>query len=261
MSTGIGVGIAGQVYDLKPGVPGGGGGGGFSNKYAMNFIPASSQALVGSSTPLLGTGGTGAWTVSVWIYLNNIPGVNRRILDINYNGSERFQLFYKSSTNALNVAGAWTDNSPFVVSATTWYNVIYSYDGNPSTAANARFVINGTNIDTKSNAIWNQTDITGSTSIGANNASGTPGGFWDGYIDEVSIFDKYLTNADCIELFNSGTPTDLSASSMASNLQHWWRMGDPTGTSLYPTIPDAKGSINMTMTNMVNTNIQSVIVP
>ena len=258
MSTGIGVGIAGQVFDLKPGVPGGGGAG-FSNKYAMNFIPASNQSLIGSATPLLGAGGTGAWTVSVWFYLNNMPGINRRIIDIGHLGSERFQLFYKASSNELSVSGAWTDSTNFVFSATTWYNVLYGYDGNAGTSLNARFIVNGSNLNTKSNATWNQTAADGNTTIGANNA-GT-GGFWDGYIDEVSIFDKYLSEAEAIELYNSGTPTDLSASSMAANLQHWWRMADPTGPALYPTIPDAKGSINMTMTNMVDTNIQTVIVP
>tara|TARA_R100000808_G_scaffold23247_1_gene51380 strand:- start:575 stop:1354 length:780 start_codon:yes stop_codon:yes gene_type:complete len=259
MGTGIGVGIAGQVYDLKPGVPGGGPPAAFSNKYAMNFIPASSQALTGSATPLLGTGGTGAWSVSVWIYMNSIPGINRRILDINYGGSERFQLFYKSSTNAINVSGAWTDNDPTTFLATTWYNIIYMYDGVPSTSNNARFAVNGTNYNAKSNAVWNQTDVAGTTTIGANN-SGT-GGFWDGYIDEVSIYNKYLSDAECVELYNGGTPTDLSSASFSANLQHWWRMGDPNGTSYYPTIPDAQGSINMTMQNMVAANIQTTIVP
>ena len=255
MSTGIGVGIAGQVYDLKPGVPGGGGPTPFSNLYSTNFIPASNQFLQLSSTPLLGTSGTGAWTVSVWIYMNNIPTTNRRICDINSGGSstpaDRFVLFYKASTNLLNVSGAWTDNSAFPIAATTWYNVIYSYDGNAATAANARFVINGTNIDTKSNATWNQNNITGTSFIGKN----AVGGYWDGVLDEFSIWDKYLTDAECIELYNSGTPTDLTASSMTGNLQHWWRMGDPTGPATYPTIVDAKGSINATMTAMTSANI------
>ena len=81
------------------------------------------------------------------------------------------------------------------------------------------------------------------------------GGYWDGVLDEFSIWDKYLTDAECIELYNSGTPTDLTASSMTGNLQHWWRMGDPTGPATYPTIVDAKGSINATMTAMTSANI------
>ena len=52
-----------------------------------------------------------------------------------------------------------------------------------------------------------------------------------------------------------GTPNDLSTLSMAANLQHWWRMGDPTGTASYPTIVDQTGGITMTMTNMDSSNI------
>jgi len=261
MSTGIGIGIAGQVYDLKPGVPGGGGAD-FTNKYAMNFIPASNQELLASATPLLGTAGTGAWTVSVWIYMNSIPSINRRIMDINSGGTsspnDRFQLFYNASTNKLNISGAWTDNDPTVLAATTWYNVIYRYNGIPSTGNNAGFVINGTLINNKSNAVWNG-NTTGTTRIGRNSGGGT----WDGYLDEISIYDKYLTDAECIELYNSGNPTDLQSASFVANLTDWWRMGDPTGTGLYPTIPNSRplGSIELTMTNMTSANIQSVIVP
>ena len=259
MGTGIGVGIAGQVYDLKPGgstpPPS------YSNLYAMQFVPASSQSLVGSATPLLGTSGTGAWSISIWFYLENLPSISRNIIDINQGGSERFQMFFKNN-DEINVSGAWTHSVPkasFAFAADQWYNVIYMYDGNAATPSNVRFALNGSNYFQASNKTWNQTDQTGSTTIGANN--GGTSRFWDGYIDEVSIYDKYLTDAECVELYNGGTPTDLSAASFSANLQHWWRMGDPTGTGLYPTIPDAQGSINMTMTNMVASNIQTTYVP
>ena len=46
---------------------------------------------------------------------------------------------------------------------------------------------------------------------------------WSGNLDEVSFWNKGLSAAECITLYNSGCPTDLKAS---SGLVSWWRMGD-----------------------------------
>jgi hypothetical protein len=54
-----------------------------------------------------------------------------------------------------------------------------------------------------------------------------PSGAWmNGYIDEVSVWDTALSSTAVSDLYNSGTPTDLTGS---SNLVAWWRMGDYSG--------------------------------
>ena len=47
-----------------------------------------------------------------------------------------------------------------------------------------------------------------------------------GRLDEVSIWSKALTDADVTDIYNSGTPGDLSTS---GSLLSWWRMGDNDG--------------------------------
>jgi hypothetical protein len=47
-----------------------------------------------------------------------------------------------------------------------------------------------------------------------------------GKLDEVSIWTKALTTANITDLYNSGTPTDIS---LSSSLKSWWRMGDNDG--------------------------------
>ena len=69
-----------------------------------------------------------------------------------------------------------------------------------------------------------------------------------GNIDEVSAFNTELSQANITDIYNLGTPTDISA---MSGLVSWWRMGDG---STYPTINDAAGSNNGTMTNMSSAN-------
>ena len=257
MSTGIGIGIAGQVYDLKPGVPGGGAS--YSNLYSMEFISASSSYLEALTTPLLGTSGTGAWTLSLWVNFDAVGlAANQRVMDLGYGGTQRLQM-YLNTSDGIAISGPYTDNyNTIPLSAATWYNVIYRYDGNPSGTGNVGFVLSGELIGTNPQ---NKTRTSptfaadGDTWFGRNSG----GNYLNGFMDEISIWSTYLSNSECEELYNSGTPTDLASSSMSANLQHWWRMGDPAGPSTYPTIPDvgAVGTNTLTMTGMTSVNIQT----
>ena len=73
-----------------------------------------------------------------------------------------------------------------------------------------------------------------------------------GNLDEISVWSKALSALEVAALYNSGKPTDLTSE---SGLINWFRMGDPEGPSVYPTITDSVGGINMTMTNMSSVNI------
>jgi hypothetical protein len=79
--------------------------------------------------------------------------------------------------------------------------------------------------------------------------------FFDGNIDECSVWNKALTSAELIAVYNSGVPIDLLSDAgdyvSSSNLQGYWRNGDTAGTSVYPTIEDYSSNSNDgTMTNM-----------
>tara|TARA_R110002110_G_scaffold372294_2_gene582360 strand:- start:5892 stop:7142 length:1251 start_codon:yes stop_codon:yes gene_type:complete len=101
--------------------------------------------------------------------------------------------------------------------------------------------------------------------FGADAATDTTGAnFFEGNIDESSVWNKALTAAELLAVYNSGLPLDLTSNYgdyvSSANLQGWWRMGDPDGTSAYPTITDASTNTNNgTMTNMdaadINTDI------
>lgn len=111
MPTGIGTGVAGEVFKSQSGVgssivpvPA------FSNKYAMKFDNldvANNQYLLASATPQLGgAGGSGPWSVSFWFYANALTGSNQRMLDINFSGTgDRFQLFINNSNRVAYQGG------------------------------------------------------------------------------------------------------------------------------------------------------------
>jgi hypothetical protein len=75
--------------------------------------------------------------------------------------------------------------------------------------------------------------------------------YFDGNIDDVSIWDKELTEQEILEIYNGGIPNDLSIHSAAANIISWWKMGDGAtydGTNW--TIPDEIGSNTGTSVNM-----------
>ena len=68
-------------------------------------------------------------------------------------------------------------------------------------------------------------------------------------IDEVSCYDAILDATAVSNIYNSGSPSDLTGT---SNLIAWYRNGDG---DTFPTINDNVGSNNGTMTNMVSGDI------
>lgn len=80
---------------------------------------------------------------------------------------------------------------------------------------------------------------------------GASAAYFNGDIDEVSIWNKELNQSEITELNNGGTPTDLSTHSAESDLTSWWRMGDEaTWDGSNWTVPDQKGIKDGTSVNM-----------
>jgi len=78
--------------------------------------------------------------------------------------------------------------------------------------------------------------------------------YYNGKMDEVSIWDTELTPGQVLEVYNSGSPTDLLSHSAVSDLVNWWRMGD--GDS-HPTVTDVLSKNHATMNGMSAANFSS----
>ena len=70
-----------------------------------------------------------------------------------------------------------------------------------------------------------------------------------------------MTSAELLSVYNLGVPINLLSNTgdyvSSSNLQGWWRMGDPNGALSYPTITDdSTNSNDGTMTNMTSADIE-----
>jgi len=222
----------------------------FSNLYSVKFNGVDQRLQNTIKAPLLGTLGTGNWSVSFWIKVDTmVTFANQRLFSFGAGGTLQTQMYITSSGN-LQFGGPWSDGFAWGASAGTWYHVIYRAD-TAGTTQNVGYVLDGSTINNKNQTITTTFDETGATYIGRN--SGSYG--FEGWIDEFAVRNKYLTDAECLEIYNGGAGVDLNTVAASGNLQHWWRMGDPDGTASYATIVDAKGSLDLSMVNQVSSDI------
>ncbi len=124
-----------------------------------------------------------------------------------------------------------------------WHHVCVTYDGS-STAAGLTVYVDGSSepLDIDTDTLTGSILTSETMSIGSRGSS-TPGAFYNGRIDEVSMFGIELSALQVAELFNSGTPADVSTHSASGDLQAWYRLGDGAdGAAASPPVNDVSGN-------------------
>jgi hypothetical protein len=108
-----------------------------------------------------------------------------------------------------------------------WHHVLFTYDGS-HTAAGCACYIDGAPV-----ALSALVDNLSATIVTADHFvlavgyyGGAPSGYYTGYLDEVSGYDRVLTSAEIASVYNGGTPPDLKAWGAPSGLLAWWRLGE-----------------------------------
>jgi len=123
-----------------------------------------------------------------------------------------------------------------------WEHYVFTYDGS-SSSSGLNIYQNETLLTnvTRSGANLTQTIQTSFPfTIGAREGLGL---FFDGKIDEASVFNSELSQSDITTIYNGGAPNDISSLSPIS----WWRCGDGDTS---PTLTDnGSGGNDGTMTN------------
>ena len=118
----------------------------------------------------------------------------------------------------------------------TWHNLIGTYN---DTTGDLKLYLDGVLKNTSTTSV----DVNSASvdlKIGCSTSNGL---FFQGGIDEVSLFNSELSQSDITSIYNSGVPNDIASLSPVS----WWRCGD-NDTS--PTLTDnGSGGNNGTMTN------------
>ena len=204
---------------------------------------------------------TGDFSVSAWIYVSNLSGEkyiisnsNGNIFDVNtgwcfgvFDNKVSFWVYPGTSSFT-----GWLTNT--TLSLNTWYHVSVTKKPSQSPLLYINGVLSSTSLynNTMSNSLnpvyYTTTYPNTKASIGVyryNNGSSAYA-YWNGKIDTINVWQKELTQAEVIELYNSGagkqiTTTPIVTNGLVLNL-------DASRTSSYPgsgtTWTDISGSGN-----------------
>ena len=213
---------------------------GYDEASTYAFFPNDGSVyLTGSDYYNIGTaatwesliGGTGAnakaFTISMWVnsadvsdtqYLCNF-GAYDRSLYFESDGSAKITFFiYGNTENGAVRTSALSDS--------TWYHVVATFDGGDpagATGGGMKLYIDGVD-DTNavaSNDLDNpQAIATTACSIGAANAGAI--GYFNGFINQVSIWNAALTSTEVSELYAGRRAMNLPYHSRGSSLISWW---------------------------------------
>ena len=107
--------------------------------------------------------------------------------------------------------------------ADTWYHALCTRDASRATGDKARIYINGVNESLNDSSVG-LTTLETSTS-GLKIGDGDFRGNYSGNIDEFAVYNQDMA-AYIDEIYNSGTPDDLSALATAPAPNDWFRMGE-----------------------------------
>jgi len=198
----------------------GGGGGGFSNDYSVDFDGVDQYCDLGFGTPAVT-----AFTWSGWIKTTDTTGVLVVDNGTGYNKDTRGGInwynsnWYFTMGDGSNSSYDYTSFSASAILDGEWHHValvIDEYD----------WILY---VDGGEDCTWTATISAGTASAKEIAIAATSEAVWptDGKIDEVAFFTSALDSLDIEDIYNSGTPTDLTDYSPYG----WWRMGDINGGS------------------------------
>lgn len=152
------------------------------------------------------------------------------------------------------VSRARTNNNQ--VTLNTWQHWVITRPGNDD-PANVKFYRDGVLLTTNAVDDSGPTDMLSSAEfcIGSGNNLED---YFEGFLDEITIWEKELTQTEVDELYNSGVVWDINNHSQAlNNLKGWYRCGD---NESYPSFIDAStNGYNYSgfMTNMGPSNFST----
>lgn len=198
-----------------------------TNTNSLSFDGAGDYVNCGGATDFHFNDGSGndlPFSVSAWVKLDNITA--KRIASKDSSLSAREYLFGTSGNGRFNMllgTGSVYINcqNDTVLNTTDWYHVVSTYDGS-KTAAGIKVYVNGdaSNLTTSTGGSYAGMPQTGGDLEIGRFANGNS--FFDGFIDEVSIFDYELSQIQVSAIYNNKVVNNIGALEPLG----WWRMGD-----------------------------------
>ena len=203
-------------------VPGGGGSAWDGNTYSLEF-DGTDDYMSAAVTEL---NGISAFSASIWFRFQGSLGGAANIIMSGGDGTsantESWYVWLKDTTT-IQYASQGSNAKDFnitvhptisTINNSTWYHLTVVHSGTSAT-----LYLDGSSLGTQTvNA------LPSSSGNAFNIGRWSPGAnyHYNGYADEVSLFDSALSASDVTSIYNRGGPDDLAS----LNPVGWWRMGD-----------------------------------
>lgn len=223
----------------------------FANSQSVLIERANAERIV---MPALSTLLTGAnITISIWMKATAAGSVTYHLM-----GSSLTWYFERYNNASIRLRG-W--GSDLIWTPVTnlwdlnWHNVTLVQD-----ASNLNIHFDGGSAGSGETKVHPSTSIPSSLRTSLNIGGTYSGRQFDGYVDELYMWDTALGASEVVDLYNSGTPINPAVDSgnyvSSTDLLHGYRLGDGDTS---PTVLDIIGgsSYNGTLTN--GASIESVV--
>ena len=178
-----------------------------------DFEASNSEYLSIADASQTGLDFTGDFSISMWIkaetintgqsLLSKYDATNDRSYLVRIQSDNTVRLsYFDSSDNETRVV---TDAAQ-ITSTSSWYHIVLTSD---VSTADATIYIDGSSVASTASltGATSVRDIDNTFSIGAR---GDPNQYFDGIIDEVTIWGKELTSGNVTTIYNSGTPLEYT---------------------------------------------------
>jgi hypothetical protein len=216
---------------------------GFSNSYSVDLDATNDYVNLGN----LGTAGRSLGCLSLWVKTDNAI----RSGSTSYRGglagwgggfNGLLHGYMSTADKILTVENGgrrsyWSGASGYQLS-TGWHNIVMNHNG-----TGYDIYVDGDIAGTSTGTLTvnSFSKLTGTAINGFYiNTAGSNSFHTGGLYDEVSLWDDGLTATQISDIYNNGTPVDLSSYSPDG----WWRMGDGTESGSGTTVYDLSGNSN-----------------
>lgn len=210
----------------------------FTNTKSLDFNGSTGYVDLGSN---LNNDSNSAMSISLWVKSDSLAvskGVFSTqqsnlvgyLISINTTGTINFQ-------HRRTLSSRIVMNSTSSISANTWAHITVTYLGNQKTSGVTFFINGAASGDSTTKNTLSGTVNGQNCTIGKRNTS-----YFNGHIDEVTFWNKELSASEVSDLYNSGTPPDVSALSFfnSTDCALWIRgednVNDSSGNALNGTI-------------------------
>jgi hypothetical protein len=188
---------------------------------AINFN-GSTNYVSASSFPALSAGAP--FTISAWVYLASGAGSFPMIVDANTSSSAWFfGVNIGSGSHAgLNLylgSGTMQTTNNTAFTTNTWHHVVGTYDGSV-----AKVYVDNVLLSTSSSG----TSAAKLSGLLVGNGTAAGNSFWKGNIDDLRIYNRALSAAEVLALYNTGAANFQSSTglnngtSLNSGFAGWW---------------------------------------